>query len=151
VAVQAGSSGDRGFTIFEMLVVLIILAMTMTLAPSVMTGLQGGKLRAASDELVWRLRETRNDAARRGATTEMVLNLSERVFSTTGDTKGWRLPAIVDAVEAQPATLRESDGLVRIRFLADGTATDARITLRHGPRSTAVTVDWLTAVVRHND
>jgi prepilin-type N-terminal cleavage/methylation domain-containing protein len=148
---QAGTSGDRGFTIFEMLIVLVILALTMTLAPAVMAGLQGGKLRAASDELVWRLRETRNDAARRNAATEMVLDLSRRLFAATGDAAFRPLPAIVEAVDVQPAALRQSDGLVRIRFLADGTATGARIILRQGSRSTAVAVDWLTAVVRHND
>lgn len=151
MAIQVGSSADRGFTIFEMLIVLVILALTMTLAPAVMAGLQGGKLRAASDELVWRLRETRNDGQRRNAATEMVLDPARRMFAATGDAQFRPLPAIVDAVDVQPATLLQSDGLVRIRFLSDGSATGARITLRHGLRSTAVAVDWLTAVVRQND
>jgi general secretion pathway protein H len=147
----ASTSREQGFTIFEMLIVLVIVAMAMTLAPSIMAGLQGGRLRAASDELVWRLRETRNEATRRGAESEMVIDPARQSFATTAEPGFRRLPAVVDSVDVQPASLVQRDGLVRIRFLADGTATAARITLQHGARSTAVAVDWLTGVIRQND
>ncbi len=141
---------ERGFTIFEMLIVLVIVAMAMTLAPSIMAGLQGGRLRAASDELVWRLREARNEATRRGAESEMVIDPARQSFATTAEPGFRRLPAVVDGVDVQPASLVQRDGLVRIRFLADGTATPARITLRHGGSAGAIVIDWLTGGVRND-
>lgn len=134
----------------EMLVVLVILAMTMTMAPSILAGLQGSRLRAASDELVWRLRETRDEAARRSAATELVFNLSKLTVAAIS-TAGFRpLPPIVDAMEVMPEALLQRDGMVRILFRADGTATGARIVLRHGAASTSVAIDWLTGAVRRD-
>ena len=131
----------------EMLVVLVILAMTMAMAPSILAGLQGSRLPAASDELVWRLRETRDEAARRSAATELVLDFSKLTVATTSQAGFRPLPAIVDAMEVTPEALLRPGGIVRILFLADGTATGARIVLHHGAASTAVAVDWLTGAV----
>ena len=141
---------EAGFSMIEMLVVLVILAMTMAMAPSVLAGLQGGRLRAASDELVWRLRETRDEAARRSAATELALDFSKLTLATTFRTGFRPLPAVVDAMEVMPEALLRPDGIVRIRFLPDGKATGARIVLHHGAASTAVAVEWLTGAV-HRD
>jgi type II secretion system protein H len=139
---------QSGFTLFEMMIVLVILGLAMSVAPSIMAGLQGSRLRAASDELVWRLRETRNEAIRRGTTTEFVLDLSKRTYANTTGGGVFQIPAVVEAVDVKPAALRQPGGIVRIRFLADGTATAARITLRRGTSSGAIAVDWLTGGVR---
>jgi general secretion pathway protein H len=145
-----GHRSERGFTIIEMLVVLAIVGMAMMVAPAIMAGLEGSRLRAASDELVWRLREARNEAMRRSSPTEMVLNLADRTYATTTDTGPHTLPTVVDTVEVAPVLLRQAGGIVRIRFLADGTATPARITLRHGSTTGAIVVDWLTGGVRRD-
>ena len=139
---------QRGFTIFEMLIALVILAMAMTVAPSIMAGINGSRLRAASNNLVGRLRETRNEAIRRSDATEFVLDLSKLTYTTPTETGIQPLPGVIDDVEVTPATLRGPDGMVRIRFLADGTATAARITLRRGGSSGAIAVDWLTGGIR---
>jgi len=72
----------RGFTLFEMMVVLVILAMAMTVVPSIMAGLEGSRLRAASDNLVARLRETRSEALRRYLIAELVLDTRKRTYAT---------------------------------------------------------------------
>ena len=147
---QQPSPTQNGFSMLEMLVVLVILAMTMTMAPSILAGLQGSRLRAASDELVWRLRETRDEATRRSAATELMLDFSKLTVATIS-TVGFRpLPPIIDAMDVVPEALLKTGGIVRILFLADGTATEARIILRHGTASTAVVIDWLTGAVRRD-
>lgn len=139
---------DRGFSILEMIVVLAIVGMAMTVVPAIMAGLEGSRLRAASDELVWRLREARNEAMRGNGASELVLNLADRTYATTANASPRTLPTVVDAVEVAPAVLRQTGGIVRIRFLSDGTATPARITLRHGSSTGVIAIDWLTGVVR---
>lgn len=137
-----------GFSLFEMLIVLVILAMAMTVAPSIMASLEGSRLRAASDNLIARLRETRGEALRRDAMAELVLDTKKRSYTTPVARGVQPLPSVVDAVQVRPQALLESDGLVRIRFAPDGTATEAQISLLHGGSSLGITVDWLTGRVR---
>jgi general secretion pathway protein H len=145
--VSSGQRGERGFTILEMMVVLAIVGMAMMVAPGIIAGLEGSRLRAAADELVWRLRETRNEAIRSDAATELVLNPADRTYAIGAGASPHPLPAVVDAVEVTPSALRRTDGTIRIRFLPDGTATPARITLRHGSSAGIIAINWLTGGV----
>jgi general secretion pathway protein H len=131
-----------------MMVVLVILAMAMTVVPSIMAGLEGSRLRAASDSLIARLRETRSEALRRYGTAELVLDTRNRTYATPAARGVQPLPSVVDAVEVRPQTLLLPDGTARIRFAPDGTATEAQIFLRHGSSSVDIAVDWLTGRVR---
>jgi prepilin-type N-terminal cleavage/methylation domain-containing protein len=143
----ATSPAPQGFTLFEMMIVLVILAMTMTVAPSIMAGLAGSRLRSASDNLIAQLRETRSQALRRGVPTEFAFDLAKRTYATA-TAPGFRpLPSVVDAVDVKPPALLQPDGIARIRFGSDGTATEARISLRHAGSSVGITVDWLTGRV----
>jgi general secretion pathway protein H len=143
---------ERGFTIIEMMIVLAIVAMAMTVAPAIVSGLAGGRLRAASDELIAQLRDARGQAIRRNAPAELVFDLGKRSYSAPGDAGLHVLPAIVDAVDVTPAVLVQQPGrIARIRFLADGSADAARISLRHGTSANVIAIDWLTGRVRHDD
>lgn len=142
---------DEGFTIIEMMVALAIIAMAMTIAPAIISGLAGSRLRAASDELVAQLREARGQAIRRGAPVELVFDLAKRSYTTPVEPGFRSLPEIVDAVEVTPERLVQPGRIARIRFLADGTASEARIALRHGTSATIIAIDWLTGRVHHDD
>ena len=142
---------ELGFTIIEMMVVLAIIAMTMTIAPAIMSGLAGGRLRAASDELVAQLRGARGLAIRRSAAVDVMLDLTKPGYRVSGDPGFHALPAIVDAVEVTPAELVQPGRIARLRFLADGTADQARVALRHGTSTKVIAIDWLTGRVRHDD
>jgi general secretion pathway protein H len=144
---RPGNRPTQGFTLFEMMVVLVILAMAMTVAPSIMAGLDGSRLRAASDNLVARLRETRSEALRRYGVAELVLDTRKRTYATPAARGVQPLPSVVDAVEVRPQSLVQPDGTARIRFGPDGTATQAQILLRHGGSSVDIAVDWLTGRV----
>jgi general secretion pathway protein H len=140
---------EAGFTIIEMMIVLVIIAMAMTVAPAIVSGLAGGRLRAASDELIAQLRDARGQAIRRNAPAELVLDLSKRGYSGPGDAGLHVLPAVVDAVDVTPPDLVQQPGqIAHIRFLADGSADPARISLRHGTSTNVIAIDWLTGRVR---
>jgi general secretion pathway protein H len=142
---------QAGFTIIEMMIVLAIMAMTMTIAPSIVSGLAGGRLRAASDELAAELRGARGQALRRNAPVEVTFDLKKPGYSLSGSPQFRALPGVVDAVDVAPAALVQPGGTARLRFMPDGTADAARISLRHGTSTKAITVDWLTGRVRHDD
>jgi len=148
---REGRQKDLGFTIIEMMVVLAIMAMTMTMVPAIVSGLDGSRLRAASDDLIARLREARSQAVRRDATTVVELDPARRGYAISIEPGFHPLPAVVDKLDVQPAALLDSNGIARIRFLADGTADQARISLHHGGAAITIAVDWLTGRVGHDD
>ena len=139
---------ESGFTIIEMMIVLVIIAMAMTIAPAIVSGLAGGRLRAAADELVAQLR---GQAIRRNAPTELTLDLAKVGYSAPGDAGLHVLPEVVDAIEVTPAALVQPGRIARIRFLEDGSADEARISLRHGTSTSVIKVDWLTGRIRHDE
>ena len=141
---------QAGFTMIETMVVLAIIAMAMAIAPAIVSGLGGGRLRAASDELAAELRSARGQALRRNAPVELTLDLTKRGYSLSGN-RFRSLPEIVDAVDVKPAALVQPGGIARVRFLPDGTADQARIALRHGTTTKVIAVDWLTGRVRADD
>ncbi|MEQ8344254.1 MAG: prepilin-type N-terminal cleavage/methylation domain-containing protein [Sneathiellaceae bacterium] len=138
---------DAGFTIIEMLVVLTILGLAMAVTPAILAGLDNNRLRAASLELVASMREARGAATRAESPTELRLDLDDRTFSFSADTAAEPLPPVVDRVEVIPGTLVDRDRVARIRFLADGSATSARIVLRNGDLSSTIVVNGLTGRV----
>jgi general secretion pathway protein H len=142
---------EAGFTMIEMMVVLAIMAMAMAIAPAIVSGLSGGRLRAASDGLAAELRGARGQALRRNTPVELTLDLTKRGYSLSGSNRFRPLPDVVDAVDVGPAALVQPGGIARIRFLPDGTADQARISLRHGTMTKVIAVDWLTGRVRADD
>lgn len=141
---------QSGLTLIEMLVVLTILAMAASLAPTVMAGLEGSRLRAASDQLIALLRTTREDAVRTGRATAFVIDPGTRRYALRDGGPARPLPAAIGAVAIEPAALRQPDGLLRILFRPDGSATAARLTIRGGANRIAIVVDWLTGAVRRD-
>lgn len=142
---------EAGFTMIEMMVVLAIMAIAMAIAPTIVTGLSGGRLRAASDELAAELRAARGQALRRNAPVELTVDLTKRGYSLSGKDRVHPLPDVVDAIDVAPATLVQPGGIARVRFLPDGTADQARISLHHGATTKTLAVDWLTGLVRVDD
>jgi len=142
---------EAGFTMIETMVVLAVMAMTFAIAPAIVSGLSGGRLRAAADDLAAELRGARGQALRRNTPIEMTLDVAKRGYSLSGTDRFRSLPEVVDAVEVTPAALLQPGGIARVRFLPDGTADQARISLRHGTTTRVIAVDWLTGRVRADD
>lgn len=140
---------DSGLTIVEMLVVLAILAMAMAAAPTVMAGLNGNRLRAAAIELMARLREAHAQATRTERPAELILDLARRgsILSTDGLFRPW--PSVIDSVAVVPASLITggTTPVAHIVFHRDGSATAARLVLRHGDLSSTIVVDRVTGRV----
>lgn len=138
---------DGGFTIIEMLIVLTIIGLAMAVTPAILAGLDNNRLRASALDLVALMREARGEATQAEAATEMRLDLDRRTFSFSTGKAVEPLPAVIDSVEVTPADLVNRDGIARIRFLADGSATPARIVLRRGDLSSTIVVNGLTGRV----
>ena len=133
------------------MIVLTILGLAMAIAPAIISGLAGSRLRAASDGLAAELRGARGLAIRSAAPVDVTFDLAKRGFTVSGNPRFRPLPDIVDAIEVAPTRLVQPGGIARIRFLPDGAADRASISLRHGSSTKIVAVDWPTGRVRQHD
>ena len=145
----ASSSGERGFTLLELVVVLGLLAFTLAVvAPSLGRARLGLMVRSTAYELAANLRASR--AAARATSIEHVLtiDLSQRLYWAEGVVGRRPLPPGVALDMTVPQGERINAAVGRIRFFPDGSASGARLVLHDGRSTASLVVDWLTGDVR---
>lgn len=142
------SLASAGFTLLELLVVLMLMAMVYALAvPMISAGLPGTELKGAARQLAAGLRQARSLAVTRKEESTLILDVEQRNFKVSGDQRRYALPAKVDIslFTAQSELLPDKIGA--IRFYPDGSSTGGRITVKSGVRKYDINVDWLTGQV----
>lgn len=140
--------GDGGFTLLELIVTLMILALAMALvAPAVGRSMEGVRARADVAHFAALLRHAR-ELAIADRTTESVMiepadrRLTIRAGGPDGDVKETRaLPARLTIEGAGPA-------VVTVRFDPQGTSSGGEFRLTSGSVKYTVSVDALTGRVR---
>jgi general secretion pathway protein H len=145
---KAGRQSRSGFTLVEMLVVLVIVALTATIAVPLLGASQDGlRLRQASGEMAAALRATRSAAVVRNAATTLLIDVDRRTFES--DVVSRR--SFASSIEAK-LTFASGIGLTRFdggfRFFPDGSSTGGDIMLSLRGNQAKVCVDWLTGQVR---
>lgn len=139
---------QRGFTLLEVLVALVIGILLVALIPPLLSGMSGAtELRGAARQLAAGLRNARNEAVTRQQEAVLLLNLAGHRFTVSGDPRDITLP---DSVElhlytAQSELLDHEKG--SIRFFPDGSSTGGAITVSGSKRAYRVNVDWLTGAI----
>ena len=134
----------RGFTLVEIMVVMVIIALVMGLvATSMSRSISGAQARAASRNLVASLRYTRARA---------IIDKKERVFQVDTENRSYQAPGrkqvtLPKGVEVSITTARSeftSESVSGIRFFPDGGSTGGHIELLVNEREYRVNVAWLT-------
>jgi general secretion pathway protein H len=141
----------RGFTLIEMLVVLLIIGMAMTVVPSLLSSLPGTRLRAAADGMAGTLTALRTQAIDSGRSTALVVDPASRSYAILPDGARRILPDVVNALDVTTTAPIVGSHARLFRFFPDGTATGGTIRLRHGDREESIAVEWLTGRVRRPD
>lgn len=139
---------SAGFTLLELLVVLLLLALVYGLAvPMFSAGQPGTELKGATRQIAAGLRQARNEAVRQKEEAVLVLDVEKRNFMVSGDRRRYNLPAsLVYTLVTAQSDLRP-DGVGAIRFYPDGSSNGGRITVAFGTRKYEINVDWLTGRV----
>ena len=138
------SNGQRGFTLVEMLVVLVIAALAMALVgTSISRSISGAEMRTAARKVAASLRYTR---------THAILTKSEQVFLV--DTEKHSFQAADRQQETLPKGMNVELNTARseltsetaggIRFYPDGGSTGGNVRLEANGRVYQVNVAWLT-------
>jgi general secretion pathway protein H len=138
-------TADAGFTLIEILVVLVILGLTVALVaargPARNAGLEA---RAAASEVVQTLRIGRSRAIAEDRPVAVMLDLPSHRLALDGVLRA-ALPGWI------PLAARMADGTEPRRavfdFAPDGSATGGIVALGKPGRRVLVSVDWLTGRV----
>ena len=135
-----------GFTLIEVLVVLVILGLTVALivsrGPVRSTGFD---LRATAGDIAQQLRLARSEAIATNRATRFTLDESNRRYETDG------VPGPVLPPELGFAMTTVTGGAPRpmgaIIFSPDGSSSGGRVVLVAGANTLQIIVDWLTGRV----
>jgi len=135
---------SAGFTLVEVMVVMVIIALIMGLvATSMSRSISAAEARAASRELVASLRYTRARAIIDKAEQVFLVDTENRSYQAPGRDKV-ELPEGVDLTITTATSELVSDAVSGIRFFPDGGSTGGHIELTVNKREYRVNVAWLT-------
>lgn len=134
--------GRRGFTLLELMVVLVILALAVGLTPPLFrAAVPSARLKAAAQDLAGSLRLVRNLAVSRGEAAQLALDPESRTYRFAAARRPRTLPAGVE-VRAEPASRRSSDPAPLVfTFFADGSSLGGAARLSAGKQAYLVEVD----------
>ena len=143
-----GSKRKRGFTLLELLVVLLIVSLLIALVPPLFSGaVPGTKLKAAVRDLAVTLRLARNQSITHDVETQVYLNLDPPAYAI-GNEAPRSLPAGIELkVATAPGQSEAQTSRHVVRFFSDGSSSGTLMTLSRGKRSYDLHVGWLSGRV----
>lgn len=136
-----------GFTLLEVLVVLVIIAMATTFAAMALGGgLDGMRLRSSAKEIAAQLRYTRTEAIATGQPQRFTIDPQGHRWQGPDNRHGKIPPSLgVDFIGAREVQPRAGEG--GIVFFPDGASTGGRVQLSVKRAAWRVDVSWLTGEV----
>jgi general secretion pathway protein H len=143
-----GRRAERGFTLLELLLVLVVAAASYALILRVSAGgASGAEIKSAARAVAAGLRDARGTAIATQESAALLLDLERRSLEVSGGRSSRTLPQRLDVklYTAQSEIVDEKHGA--IRFYPDGSSSGGRVTISSGERKLLVDVDWLTGRV----
>jgi general secretion pathway protein H len=146
--VSSGASAQRGVTLLEMLVVLMLIGLASSIVlPRMFSGPSQAELRSATRQIAAGLRMARTTAVTQRRPVMLELDLEHPSFRLDTETRARVLPEgiALSLFTARRDVIDAKRG--GIRFFPDGGSNGGRVTLAAGERRFNVDVDWLTGRV----
>ncbi len=144
----ATESRAVGFTVLEMLVVLMLIALIAAVTiPTFSGGVSTTQLKTAAREVAAGLRLARGQAIAQRTESVLELDVAARSFRVPPDPRVHALPPGIDLKLFTAQRDLSTDQVGAVRFYPDGGSNGGRITLAAGERKFDVDVDWLTGRV----
>lgn len=146
VKMQTFHSGNKGFTLLEVLLVLIIGGLLMGVVATSLS--EGPVLRKNSREVAASLRQARAQAVMRQMPVLWKMNIQDKRFWLEGGQGEER--KLSEAVTAKiNTTSSEVDSADQggVRFYPDGSSTGGSVELTHNEQTYKINVEWVTGRV----
>ena len=143
---------QQGFTLLEMLVVLLLVAVGFgLLASGISQGLKSAQERQVKRDLGLALRQVRSQAISAGQPASLRLDVLRNSYQLPGKTPR-HLPDGMTLRLTTAATADSDEGPVGlITFYPNGGSTGGHLYLARGSQATRIDIDWLTGRVDWRD
>jgi general secretion pathway protein H len=132
---------QSGFTLFEMLIVLAIMALASALTFAWVKSAPE-RIDAVSSEVILSLSETRMDALSQGKAMSLVFDTAKRHFVRSGRNSDVELSPDI-SVRLLTAKISDTKR-PEIRFFSDGSSSGGEIVLSDGREQRHINISWLT-------
>lgn len=143
------AKGPKGFTLVELLVVLLIMSLLLVAVPFTFDRTRAGlEVRSNARDIAGILREARGIAIRENQDTTVLVDVSERLVALDGNKAKVDISEGVTITFDTAASEQISSSAGRIRFFPSGASTGGRVTLDRRGNTYRVEVDWLYGRVR---
>ncbi len=146
---MTGDNGYKGFTLFEIMVVMAIMTFILAIIPPLFSNvISGAHVKSATRQLAAGLQYTRNQAISKQKEMTLTLDIDKKLFQVGEKVKSIKVP---DDTKISLITARSEQTTThagRIRFFPDGSSTGGQIKLAHAAKEFLVDVHWLTGKVR---
>ena len=139
----------RGFTLLEVMVVLVIMALILVIVPPFLPNVMASiHVKSAARELAASLKHARTQAIDHQQETTLIVNVDERNYTLNKKLKTLTLPidASLSLITAKSEQLSESEG--QVRFFPDGSSTGGQVKLAYKDQEYLIDVHWLTGRVK---
>jgi general secretion pathway protein H len=139
---------DQGFTLVELLAVLVVLAIAAGLVAAQFGSRRSADaLQTAAHELASRLRAARTAAIRQASTRSVVIDVAGRRVTAGPDIAPLTIAETISIASQTSASERRGAASIGIRFFPNGASTGGKIRLETGRQAYEVRVNWLTGRV----
>jgi general secretion pathway protein H len=133
-----------GFTLVELLVVMVIIALVMGLVgTSIARSISGAETRVAARKLTMALRYTRSQAILKKTETVFIVDSEARTYQAPNRALT-QLPEGMEVILTTARSELTSENAGGIRFFPDGGSTGGHVDLYVNGREYRVNVAWLT-------
>lgn len=144
---QLGSGRDAGFSLLEIMIALVILALAMgVVGVAFVRSSAGFRFDTATQDLALSLREAQARALRSGREVAVAIDVEGHRYQLAQDTS----VALPEGAGVRVISAGEVMGPGRdpiFVFSPDGSSTGGKITLSEQDRSATISVDWLTGSI----
>ena len=139
---------QRGFTLIEIVVVIVLIGLAYALLPKLaFGGVSGPELKSNVRAVATGLRMTRDTAINSKREATLTLDLDAHVFRVQNDARVHKLNEKIDVKLYTSQADLVSEKIGSIRFFPDGSSNGGRVTVGAGGRDFSVDIDWLTGRV----
>ncbi|WP_080290354.1 GspH/FimT family pseudopilin [Pseudomonas syringae] len=136
-------AASRGFTLMEMLVVIVLMSIAIGLVGfGLQQGLSAAKERQTVGQMVNALRATRVKAIVTGQPARTVFDLRKKAFQAPGQ-RAHQWPAGLQVTMQTAAEMGST-----VEFYPDGGSTGGNLMLVNGDRRWRIDIGWLTGSVQ---
>ncbi len=144
----AGSCRQRGFTLLELTVVLLVVVLGFSvIGLNLSSGNDSTEIKAAARDIVSALRYARGQALMTRQEATVTVDLSDNSYTVSGRDKRYPLPKAINLTVVTAQNELTEQGTANIRFFADGSSTGGRVTLERGQAKWKIDINWLTGQV----